>query len=125
MRSFRRSNRRGQSGLWGYAISGDLPIVLVQISDVANLELVLGRYDAGIRLGEQRIHEAGALALIAFIDAMNDPHVRIFLDAESRTVVAQGNPKDLLKDSKDPRVRAFLTRGEEDKKTDQSARDHG
>ena len=24
-------NRRGQSGLWGYAISGDLPIVLVQI----------------------------------------------------------------------------------------------
>jgi cyclic beta-1,2-glucan synthetase len=33
-------NRRGQSGLWGYAISGDLPIVLVQISDVTNLELV-------------------------------------------------------------------------------------
>jgi len=35
-----RQNRRGQSGLWGYAISGDLPIVLVQVSDVANLELV-------------------------------------------------------------------------------------
>jgi cellobiose phosphorylase len=35
-----RQNRRGQSGLWGYAISGDLPIVLVQISDSANLELV-------------------------------------------------------------------------------------
>ncbi len=35
-----RQNRRGQSGLWGYAISGDLPIVLVQISDVVNLELV-------------------------------------------------------------------------------------
>ena len=35
-----RQNRRGQSGLWGYAISGDLPIVLVQIADVANLELV-------------------------------------------------------------------------------------
>ncbi len=25
-------NRRGQSGLWGYGISGDLPIVLLQIS---------------------------------------------------------------------------------------------
>ena len=25
-------NRRGQSGLWGYAISGDLPIVLLQIA---------------------------------------------------------------------------------------------
>jgi cellobiose phosphorylase len=34
------SNRRGQSGLWGYAISGDLPIVLLRISDLANIELV-------------------------------------------------------------------------------------
>jgi cyclic beta-1,2-glucan synthetase len=33
-------NRRGQSGLWGYAVSGDLPIVLLQISDAANIELV-------------------------------------------------------------------------------------
>jgi len=33
-------NRRTQSGLWGYAISGDLPIVLLQIGDAANLELV-------------------------------------------------------------------------------------
>ncbi len=33
-------NRRGQSGLWGYAISGDLPIVLLQIADAANLDLV-------------------------------------------------------------------------------------
>ena len=35
-----RKNRRGQSGLWGYAISGDLPIVLLQIGDPANIELV-------------------------------------------------------------------------------------
>lgn len=33
-------NRRGQSGLWAYAISGDLPIVLVKIKDQANIELV-------------------------------------------------------------------------------------
>jgi cellobiose phosphorylase len=33
-------NRRGQSGLWGYAISGDLPIVLLQIGDPAHIELV-------------------------------------------------------------------------------------
>ncbi|MBP7341813.1 MAG: hypothetical protein KA957_05810 [Syntrophaceae bacterium] len=33
-------NRRGQSGLWGYAISGDLPIVLLQIADHANIDLV-------------------------------------------------------------------------------------
>ena len=33
-------NRRGQSGLWGYAISGDLPIVLLQIGDIAHVDLV-------------------------------------------------------------------------------------
>ena len=33
-------NRRAQSGLWGYAISGDLPIVLLQVSDAANIALV-------------------------------------------------------------------------------------
>ncbi|MCC8189060.1 MAG: cyclic beta 1-2 glucan synthetase [Planctomycetes bacterium] len=33
-------NRKGQSGLWGYAISGDLPIVLLQIEDPSHLHLV-------------------------------------------------------------------------------------
>jgi len=32
-------NQRGQSGLWGYAISGDHPIVLLKIADSANIEL--------------------------------------------------------------------------------------
>ncbi len=32
-------NRRGQSGLWGYGISGDLPIVLVRIRDREKLDL--------------------------------------------------------------------------------------
>src|SRR3546814_532956 len=35
-----QQNRRGQSGLWGQAISGDHPIVLVQIADAENIELV-------------------------------------------------------------------------------------
>ena len=34
------NNRRGQSGLWGYSISGDLPIVLLQIEDPSNINLV-------------------------------------------------------------------------------------
>ena len=33
-------NRRGQSGLWGYGVSGDLPIVLLQIGNTDNIELV-------------------------------------------------------------------------------------
>ncbi len=32
-------NQRGQSGLWGYAISGDHPIVLLKIADSAHIEL--------------------------------------------------------------------------------------
>ena len=35
-----KKNRRGQSGLWGYSISGDLPIVLLKIGDPTNIELV-------------------------------------------------------------------------------------
>ena len=33
-------NRRGQSGLWGSSVSGDFPIVLLQIGDAANIEVV-------------------------------------------------------------------------------------
>ena len=33
-------NRRGQSGLWSYGISGDLPIVLVRIRDHEKIDLV-------------------------------------------------------------------------------------
>ena len=32
-------NHRSQSALWSYSISGDLPIVLLQIQDIANIEL--------------------------------------------------------------------------------------
>ncbi len=35
-----RGNRRGQSGLWSYGISGDSPIVLLHISDVDKIEIV-------------------------------------------------------------------------------------
>jgi cellobiose phosphorylase len=34
------NNHRGQSDLWGFAISGDLPIVLLRIHNVANIDLV-------------------------------------------------------------------------------------
>jgi phospholipid/cholesterol/gamma-HCH transport system ATP-binding protein len=35
----------------------------------------------------------------------------IYLDVETRTMTASGDPKRLLKESTDPRVRSFLTRG--------------
>ena len=48
---------------------------------------------------------------LASIFAIGDDSV--FLDAESRMIIASGPPRELLAHSGDPRVRAFLTRGEE------------
>ncbi len=36
----------------------------------------------------------------------------VFLDAESRTMIAEGDPHRLLEETRDPRVKSFLTRGE-------------
>ena len=38
----------------------------------------------------------------------------VYLDAETRTMLAQGNPRTLLAESKDPKIHAFLTRGGQD-----------
>jgi phospholipid/cholesterol/gamma-HCH transport system ATP-binding protein len=37
----------------------------------------------------------------------------VFLDAETRTMIAAGDPNVLLQESTDPKIRSFLTRGEE------------
>ena len=37
----------------------------------------------------------------------------VYLDPETRTIIAQGNPKTLRDESDNPMVRTFLTRGEE------------
>ncbi len=36
----------------------------------------------------------------------------VFLDADTKTMIAQGDPKKLLAESHDPKVRQFLTRGD-------------
>src|SRR5262245_32726257 len=46
----------------------------------------------------------------------------VFLDAESRTQIATGDPHEMLAHSTDPRVRKFLTRGAE---KDGAAASHG
>jgi phospholipid/cholesterol/gamma-HCH transport system ATP-binding protein len=38
----------------------------------------------------------------------------VFLDPETKTLIASGDPKELLAHSKDPRVLRFLTRGEKE-----------
>lgn len=39
----------------------------------------------------------------------------VFLDTETRTMIAGGDPKELLAHSRDPKVRRFLTRAEEER----------
>jgi phospholipid/cholesterol/gamma-HCH transport system ATP-binding protein len=41
----------------------------------------------------------------------------VFLDGESRTMIASGDPKDLLAHCADPRVCRFLSRDEEQRRT--------
>ena len=41
----------------------------------------------------------------------------VFLDAETKTMIATGDPNALLSASEDPRIRAFLTRGAEQSET--------
>ena len=41
----------------------------------------------------------------------------VFLDVETRTMIAGGNPNALLAESQEPKVRNFLTRGEEEFRT--------
>jgi phospholipid/cholesterol/gamma-HCH transport system ATP-binding protein len=48
---------------------------------------------------------------LASIFAIGDDSV--FLDGDTKTMVARGDPHELLEHSTDPTVRAFLTRGEE------------
>jgi len=43
----------------------------------------------------------------------------IFLDTDSQTIVARGNPRELLARSDNPKVRAFLTRGQKPLETDE------
>jgi phospholipid/cholesterol/gamma-HCH transport system ATP-binding protein len=38
----------------------------------------------------------------------------VFLDPDTRTMIAGGDPHKLLTESRDPKVISFLTRGEKD-----------
>jgi len=52
---------------------------------------------------------------LASIFAIGDNSV--FLDTDERTMSAVGNPRTLLNETRDQKLRSFLTRGEEEGKT--------
>ncbi len=65
-------NQHGQSGLWGFGISGDLPIVLLQMADGAKLEWVAQLVGAHAYWRAHGIH-ADLVILAADDVAQNDP----------------------------------------------------
>src|SRR5665213_3974715 len=62
-------NARGQSGLWGYRISGDLPIVLLQIGE-AGADAIALVHDLVMAQAWWRAH--GLVADLAIVGAGND-----------------------------------------------------
>ena len=86
-------NRKGQSSLWPYAISGDRPIVLVRVKDADSLDLVR-------RL--LTIHEywrlKGLFADLVILNEDESGYVQAFQD-NLRDLVSMGHARDLLNQS--------------------------
>jgi phospholipid/cholesterol/gamma-HCH transport system ATP-binding protein len=89
------------------------PDILFLDEPTAGLDPVSSRRFDDLIL-ELRESLGGTVAVVthelASIFAIGDDGV--FLDAERHTIIARGNPKTLLAESRDATVRAFLTRGE-------------
>ncbi|EHQ90074.1 GH36-type glycosyl hydrolase domain-containing protein [Desulfosporosinus youngiae] len=85
-----KQNRKGQSALWAYAISGDLPIVLVRVANTEHLDLVR-------RL--LTIHEywrlKGLFADLVILNEDDSGYVQAFQD-NLRDFISMGHARDLL-----------------------------
>jgi cellobiose phosphorylase len=90
---FIEQNRKGQSSLWPYAVSGDLPIVLVRVNNAENLDLVR-------RL--LTIHEywrlKGLFADLVILNEDESGYVQAFQD-NLRDLISMGHARDLLNQS--------------------------
>ncbi len=88
-----KNNSKGQSSLWPYAISGDLPIVLVRVKNAENLDLVR-------RL--LTIHEywrlKGLFADLVVLNEDESGYLQAFQD-NLRDLVSMGHARDLLNQS--------------------------
>lgn len=83
-------NRKGQSALWPYAISGDRPIVLIRVNGAEHLDLVRQLLT---------IHEywrlKGLFSDLVILNEDESGYVQTFQD-NLRDVIAMGHARDLL-----------------------------
>ncbi|MFZ3372286.1 MAG: glucoamylase family protein [Desulfitobacteriaceae bacterium] len=86
-------NTQGQSGLWPYAISGDLPIVLVRVQNMQHLDLVRQLLT---------VHEywrlKGVLADMVILNEDESGYVQAFQDT-LRDLISMGHARDLINQS--------------------------
>ncbi|MDD2234651.1 MAG: glucoamylase family protein [Desulfitobacteriaceae bacterium] len=83
-------NQKGQSGLWPYAISGDLPIVLVRVQNLQHLDLVRQLLV---------IHEywrlKGITADLVILNEDESGYVRVLQDS-LRDLISMGYARELI-----------------------------
>jgi len=88
-----KNNHKGQSSLWPYAISGDLPIVLIRVKNVDNMDLVR-------RL--LKIHEywrlKGLFADLVILNEDESGYYQAFQD-NLRDLISMGHARDLVNKS--------------------------
>lgn len=85
-----KNNRKGMSSLWPYAISGDLPIVLLRVNNSENLDLVRKFLT---------IHEywslKGLYADLVILNEDESSYFQVFQD-NLRDLVSMGHARELL-----------------------------
>lgn len=88
-----KNNRKGQSSLWPYAISGDLPIVLVRVKSVENMDLVRTLL---------KTHEywrlKGLFADLVILNEDESGYYQVFQD-NLRDLISMGHARDLINKS--------------------------
>ncbi|HBP63474.1 MAG TPA: glycosyl transferase family 36, partial [Desulfosporosinus sp.] len=88
-----KNNRKGQSSLWPYAISGDLPIVFVRVKSVENMDLVRTLL---------KTHEywrlKGLFADLVILNEDESGYYQVFQD-NLRDLISMGHARDLINKS--------------------------
>ncbi|MEI7633464.1 MAG: glucoamylase family protein [bacterium] len=82
-------NRRGQPGLWGYGISGDLPIVLLRIDDQSHIALVRETVQA-----HTYWRGMGLAADLLIVNESRSGYHQVLQDDIVALVTASGEPAD-------------------------------
>ena len=99
-------NERGASGLWGYGISGDLPIVMVRIDEVEDLEIVRQLL---------RAHEYWRLKLLDVDLVILNEHGASYVQnlQDSLEAVVRASQSSLAHDSHPRHGGVYLVRGDQ------------